>query len=97
MGTFSVDPAELGRGDALLAEASAHSRAALAQLAAEADELLGSWRGSAGVAFRLAWEQWLDGATGMLDALDAMVTALGAAATGYAGTEDAVRIGLVRS
>lgn len=94
MGGYSVNAAELQSCDAQLGSAAGHARAALAQLRAHADGLFGSWQGPAGAAFRLACEQWLDGATSMLDALDEMAVALGASGVDYAAIDDAVRTSL---
>lgn len=94
MGSYAVEPAELERCDALLAATAGQCRVALARLQATANELLGAWHGAAGGAFQLGWEQWLDGATAMLAALDAMAAAIGSSGLEYAATEDAVRAGL---
>ena len=91
MGGYSVDAAQLRECDALLGSAAGQARAVLAQLQVHASELFGTWHGSAGAAFRLAWERWLEGATSMVDALDEMAVALGGSGVDYAATEDAVR------
>jgi WXG100 family type VII secretion target len=98
VGGYAVDPAELQGWDALIGEVSGQSRAALARLQAAADELLGGgWRGGAAAAFRLGWEQWLDGTEAMLDALDELATAVGLAGGDYQSTENAIRAGIVRT
>jgi WXG100 family type VII secretion target len=94
VGGYSVDPAELQQCDALLGSAAGQARAALARLRAGAGELVGTWHGPAGSAFRLAWEQWLDGVIAMLDALDAMAGMVGASGVEYAATDQAVRSSL---
>ena len=51
MGGYAVDPAELARVDALLADCAAQGRAALATLRGSAEALLGGrWRGPGGAA-----------------------------------------------
>jgi WXG100 family type VII secretion target len=92
---YAVDPSELQHSDAVLGGAAARSRAALGQLVATGADLLdGRWQGGAAAAFRLAWEQWLDGVTTMVDALDDTARALGCSGGGYAATEEAVRAGI---
>jgi WXG100 family type VII secretion target len=91
VGGYEVDPTQLARCDAALGSAASDARVALAHLAGDADVLLGGWHGAAGSAFRLGWEHWLAGATGMLDALEASAVALGSSGADYAATEDAVR------
>jgi WXG100 family type VII secretion target len=92
VGGYEVDPAVLQRGDDSLRAASDVSRAALEQLRVRVAAALGTgWQGSAATAFRLGWEQWLDGVTAMLEALDEMAFTLGASADGYAETDNAVR------
>jgi WXG100 family type VII secretion target len=92
VGGYRVDPAELEHSAAVLAAAVGGSRQALAPLRASAAELLGArWQGGACVAFRLGWEQWLDGVHAMLAALDELAAALRGSADGYAATEESVR------
>jgi WXG100 family type VII secretion target len=70
----------------------------LAGLRHAADALLeGGWQGVAALSFRRAWMQWFSGTVSMLDALDAMAAALGAAGADYALTEAAVRASVVRA
>jgi WXG100 family type VII secretion target len=98
VGGYAVDAGELQGCDALIGEVSEHSRAALARVRVAAHELLGSgWRGGASAAFRLGWEQWLDGAETMLAALDEMAAAVGRAGGGYQSGEDAIRAGITRA
>jgi WXG100 family type VII secretion target len=93
---FSVEPAQLQGTDAALGTAAAQSRAALGQLRTGAAQLLGArWQGSAAAAFRLGWEQWLEGADAMLRALDDMAQLLGASGRGYTETDDGVRASMV--
>ncbi len=95
MDGYAVDPAELAHCDASMGAAAGHSRAALAGLAECAADVLGhGWQGCAASAFRLGWEQWLDGVRSMLDALDELSGALGSSGVGYAATDDAVRVEL---
>ena len=92
MSGFSVDPAALQQGDAFLVDAVARSTSALTALRAAAADLLGAgWQGAAAAAFRVEWEQWSDGVTVMLEALDAMAGAVGNSGTAYATTDEVVR------
>jgi WXG100 family type VII secretion target len=97
VGGYAVEPVELRRCDDLLATAADAARAALGQLRAAATELFAGWHGSAAVAFRLGWEQWVEGVLHMLDALDGLAFALGSSADGYAGTDEAVRTSVARA
>jgi WXG100 family type VII secretion target len=95
---YEVDPAELQACDAMLDEVSAGARAALDGVCATAAALLDDrWRGGSAAAFRLGWEQWLDGVAAMLVALDELAATVGLAAAGYRSTEDAVRASVARS
>lgn len=92
MSGYAVEPAELARVEALAGSAAAHARAAVDQVRAEGQRLFGTgWYGPAASAFRLGWEQWVDGATAMLAALDELAALLGSSAVGYASTDEAVR------
>jgi WXG100 family type VII secretion target len=91
VGGYAVDPAQLRGADTQLAAVAVDARTALAQLQAAAAEALNAWHGSAGSAFRSAWEQWLDGVRVLLDAVDEMAALVGDAGEGYAATEEAVR------
>jgi WXG100 family type VII secretion target len=92
VGGYSVDPAELQHGCAVLGETVVRARAGLDPLRGAAAALLpAGWQGSAASAFRLGWEQWVEGVLGMLAALDEMAVALGGSGAGYAGTDEAVR------
>jgi WXG100 family type VII secretion target len=95
VGRYTVDPAELRGSDELLGEAVGQSRAALGRVRAAAAQL--QWQGGAASAFRLGWEQWLEGALAMLHALDEMAIALGATADRYASTDDGVRASISRA
>lgn len=88
---YAVEPAALLAGDVVLGSAVAQARDELAQLQSCAEPVRGSWCGSAGVAFREGWAQWLAGITAMLEALDELAALLGASGDAYAANEDAVR------
>jgi WXG100 family type VII secretion target len=95
---FAVDPGELRRGDAAVADGCAQARAAVERLRASADDLFADgWHGPAAVGFRHGWEQWLAGAHEMLAALDEMADLLGRAAGGYSATEVGVRADVLRT
>jgi WXG100 family type VII secretion target len=92
VGSYTVQPEQLQHGEVQLDELAEHLRAALGSLRRCAAELVdGRWRGPAGAAFRLAWEQWLDGVTLMLCSLDEIACVIGASGIGYQQTDDAVR------
>jgi WXG100 family type VII secretion target len=90
--SYAVDPVELERGADALGLAVTAARSALDPVRVSANELLTSrWQGAAASAFRLGWEQWLDGVLAMLGALDELTRALRASGAGYAATEESVR------
>jgi WXG100 family type VII secretion target len=90
--SYAVDPVELERGADTLGLAVTAARSALDPVRVSANELLTSrWHGPAASAFRLGWEQWLDGVLAMLGALDELARALQASGAGYAATEESVR------
>lgn len=98
MGGYAVDPAELENAAASLQSAVGGSRSALSPLRVSANRLLTSrWQGAAAAAYRLGWEQWLEGVEAMLAALDELALALANSANGYAATEEAVRTSVVRA
>ncbi len=77
MGGYAVDPAELENAAASLQSAVGGSRSALSPLRVSANRLLTSrWQGAAAAAYRLGWEQWLEGVEAMLAALDELALAL---------------------
>jgi WXG100 family type VII secretion target len=92
VGSYAVDPVELERAAAALGSAVVAARSSLDPLRGSATVLLTArWQGSAAAAFRLGWEQWLDGAVAMLGALDELTVALRGSGAGYAATEESVR------
>lgn len=97
MEDFAVVPDELQRSDGVLAAAVAAARSAVADLHAVADDTVSGWHGGAAIAFRIAWEDWSAGVRLLLEALDEMAAAVGAAGVGYAQTDDAVRTTLARA
>jgi WXG100 family type VII secretion target len=95
---YAVDPGELRRGDAAVADSCAQARAAIERLQASADDVFADgWQGPAADGFRHGWRQWLAGAHDMLAALEAMADLLGAAAGGYTAAEADVRADVVRA
>jgi WXG100 family type VII secretion target len=95
VGGYAVDPAALQQTDTAGAAAVFEARQALHRLEAQVRSLL--WQGAAGSAFRLAWEQWLEGAQTVLLALDELAELLGRSATGYATTDETVRVSVTRA
>jgi WXG100 family type VII secretion target len=92
VGSYAVDPVELERAAGALGAAVVAARSALDPLRGSATVLLAArWQGSAAAAFRLGWEQWLDGVLAMLGALDELTGALQGSGADYAATEDSVR------
>ncbi len=97
MSGYVVEPADLARVEAIAVAAAAQARVAVERVRAEGHRLFGTgWHGAAASAFRLGWEQWAEGATAMLAALDELAALLGSSAAGYASTAEAVRVGLAR-
>lgn len=94
---YAVEPPQLRRCDESLGATAASARAALTRLRSSAADVFARWHGTAAVAFRLGWEEWVDGVLAMLDALDGMAAALGASGVGYAATDDAVRTSVARA
>jgi WXG100 family type VII secretion target len=97
VGGYTVDPDQVWAADADLSAAAQSAWAAVGRVRAEAEELFTTcWHGPAATAFRLGWEQWADGAVAMVSALDDMARLLGHTGGGYAATEEAVRVALMR-
>lgn len=95
---FAVDASELQRCDAQLSAAAAQARHALARTRSHGEAVFATgWQGTAASAFRLGWEQWLDGAADLVSALEEMSAALGASGAEYARTDDAVRADVART
>jgi WXG100 family type VII secretion target len=95
---FSVTPGDLAAADGFLAATAAHTRSALRQVQAEASGLFeAGWQGTAASAFRLTWEQWLEGAQAVLGAMETLAALLGTAGTGYQETDTAVGTGFARA
>ena len=89
---FAVTPDDLSALDGYVAGAAVHARSAVSQVQAQASSLFGSgWQGGAASTFRLAWEQWLEGAHAMIGAMESLAELLGAAGGGYDETDAAVR------
>jgi WXG100 family type VII secretion target len=89
---FAVTPDELGALDGSLDAAAATARAAVDRLRREGAALLSDgWHGAAANAFRLGWQEWLDGAGLVLAALDELAGLVGAAGESYASTDGGVR------
>ena len=97
MSGYTVEATELERVEAFAGSTAAQARAAVERIRAEGQQLFGTgWHGSAASAFRLGWEQWVDGASAMLAALDELALLLGSSAAGYASTDEAVRVSLAK-
>lgn len=97
MGGYAVEPAQLQQLDAVLTRGADAAREAVARVSGEATGLFATgWQGPAASAFRLAWEEWLEGVTTMLEVLDELAGLLGASAAAYSGTDDAVRVSLLK-
>jgi WXG100 family type VII secretion target len=94
---FGVTPAELAEARAFVGAAAGHARRSVEGLHAQARQVLsGEWQGEAAAAFRVAWEQWWDGAVLVLDALDELARLTGAAGESYLATDDGIRAGVAR-
>lgn len=66
-----------------------HLQAGLRDLDTEAQQVLGSWEGSAGGAYGAAWRQWHDGSLKVQQALVTIAERLGAAGQAFAANEQA--------
>jgi WXG100 family type VII secretion target len=85
---FDATPVELRVCGSALAQVSDEVRTEMAVLRREMDALLGGgWQGSAANGFAQGWEQWLVGATEVLDGLDQMGRLLGDAGLSYQGSD----------
>lgn len=89
MSGFGVTPAELAALQASVGTAAAAARRSVDGLRSTAAGVV--WHSPAGHGFRLAWEEWLGGATLVVGALDELARLLGAAGASYAGTDESVR------
>ncbi|WP_328352473.1 WXG100 family type VII secretion target [Mycobacterium sp. NBC_00419] len=88
-GVLKVDPAALrGVCEALTAGAE-HLQVGLRSLDTDAQQVLGSWEGSAGTSYRAAWKQWHDGSLKVQHALATIAERLGQAGQTFDAQEQA--------
>jgi ESAT-6 family protein len=81
---FAATPVELQACSALLAQIHKDLRSETDVLRRTMDDLLtGGWRGGAANGFAQGWDQWLHGATDVLDALQRMSRLLGETGQAY--------------
>lgn len=84
VGGFDATPAELQVCGSTLTEISQDMRTKMQSLQLDMDALLsGGWSGSAANGFAQGWEQWLRGASDVLDALQDMGRLLGDTGANY--------------
>jgi WXG100 family type VII secretion target len=88
-GVLKVDPAALrGVCEALTAGAQ-HLQAGLRSLDSDAQQVLGTWEGSAGTSYGAAWRQWHDGSLKVQQALATIAERLGQAGQAFDAHEQA--------
>jgi WXG100 family type VII secretion target len=88
-GVLKVDPAVLRAACEALTAGAQHLQAGLRDLDAEAQQVLGTWDGSAGSSYGAAWKQWHDGSLKVQQALATIAERLGQAGQTFAANEQA--------
>ena len=87
MGTLTADHEELRDAVAGLHDAAARLTASRDRAARSVDGLLGSWWGTAAVAYAAGWEEWRAGADQVLDSLATMAGLLDAVGADFVATD----------
>lgn len=82
-GELRVDPAVMRAACEALTAGAQHLQAGLRDLDAEAQQVLGTWEGSAGAAYGAAWKQWHDGSLKVQQALATIAERLGQAGQAF--------------
>jgi len=88
-GVLNVDPAILRAACEALTAGAQHLQAGLRDLDTEAQQVLGTWEGSAGGSYSAAWRQWHDGSLKVQQALATIAERLGQAGQTFAANERA--------
>jgi WXG100 family type VII secretion target len=88
-GVLNVDPAVLRAACEALTAGAQHLQAGLRDLDTEAQQVLGSWEGSAGGSYAAAWRQWHDGSLKVQQALATIAERLGEAGQAFETNEQA--------
>ncbi len=88
-GALNVDPAVLRAACEALTAGAQHLQAGLRDLDTEAQQVLGSWEGSAGGSYAAAWRQWHDGSLKVQQALATIAERLGEAGQAFEDNEQA--------
>lgn len=78
-----VRTAELRAAHKLVEDVSEDMRTRIDQLRREVDDLMHRWKGDVATEFEPNWQEWLDGAQLVLDALSRSAAVLGSAADGF--------------
>ncbi|WP_396912394.1 WXG100 family type VII secretion target [Mycolicibacterium sp.] len=78
-----VQTAELRTAKKLVEDVSEDMRTQIDKLRREVDDLLHGWKGDVADEFEPNWQEWLDGAQQVLDALNKSAAALSSAADGF--------------
>ncbi|MBB3602523.1 WXG100 family type VII secretion target [Mycolicibacterium sp. BK556] len=76
-GVLRVDPDVMRAACEALTAGAQHLQAGLRDLDAEAQQVLGTWDGSAGSSYGAAWKQWHDGSLKVQQALATIAERLG--------------------
>jgi WXG100 family type VII secretion target len=85
---FAVTTSELNAAQGYVCDVAGETRAGLASLACDVEELLGGgWKGTAATAFAAGWQDWCTGGYEVLDALGRMAQLLAVTARTYDGTD----------
>lgn len=88
-GVLKVDPAVLRAACEALTAGAQHLQAGLRDLDTEAQQVLGTWEGSAGGSYGAAWKQWHDGSLKVQQALATIAERLGQAGQAFEAHERA--------
>ncbi|MEZ0358068.1 WXG100 family type VII secretion target [Mycobacterium sp. SA01] len=88
-GVLKVDPAVLRAACEALTSGAQHLQAGLRDLDTEAQQVLGTWEGSAGGSYGTAWKQWHDGSLKVQQALATIAERLGQAGQAFEAHEQA--------
>ena len=88
-GELRVSPEVLRAACEALTAGSQHLQAGLRDLDAEAQQVLGTWEGSAGGAYGAAWKQWHEGSLKVQQALAVIAERLGQAGQTFDAHEQA--------
>ncbi|MBB4853393.1 WXG100 family type VII secretion target [Mycobacteroides chelonae] len=86
-GSFSTQTSEMLAASDLAADAATHLKNELERLSQVWEDLTSTWEGRASSAFRPEWDEWAEGATKVIDALDGSAKLLAQHAYTYTDLE----------